>query len=160
MGKELEELKDYILSVFPNLKSDTNFKITSPSTPNYNCIAWACNYNDRWMSPPAISFAPLDSIIYWPPEAKQGDDIDCLIDAFKVKGYEICESWEHEDDYQKVALYVMKGTTKWSHAAREKRCGKWTSKLGQGNDIEHSTPFTIEGKCYGVVYCIMKRIFR
>lgn len=61
--------------------------------------------------------------------------MDCLIDAFKTKGYELFNSWEHEDGKQKVALYVKEGTRHWTHAARELRSGFWTSKLGQGNDI-------------------------
>jgi hypothetical protein len=159
MDKGTEALRAKIISVFPKLASDDNFDITSPQTPDYNCLAWACNYSDRWMQPPAITEPPFDSVVYWPPEAKQGLGIDCLIDAFKSKGYEVCESWEHEAGYQKVALYVKDGTTGWTHAAREKRNGFWTSKLGSGNDIQHGTPFTIEGKSYGVVYCIMKRVF-
>ena len=65
-----------------------------------------------------------------------------------------------EDKYQKVALYVKKDSKTWTHAARELRNGFWTSKLGQGYDIQHGTPFTIEGDSYGEVYCIMKRIFQ
>lgn len=158
MGEEVEKLKEGIISLFPKLKSDTDFKITSPATPNYNCLAWACNYSNRWMQPPAITLPPLDSVVYWPPGAKQGVGIDCLIDAFKVEGFIVCNNWQHEESFQKIALYVKNGT-EWSHAAREKRSGKWTSKLGSGNDIEHSNPYTIEGDFYGTVYCIMKRVF-
>lgn len=152
-------IEEKIKSCFPGLASDVNFKVTSPETPDYNCIAWACNYSDRWMQPPLCTEPPLDSVVYWPPKAKQGMDIDCLIDAFKTKGYELCTNWEHEKGFQKVALYVKKDSKRWTHASRELRNGFWTSKLGPSHDIQHGTPYTIEGNAYGVVYCIMKRVF-
>lgn len=160
MDKGTEKLIEQYYNVFPSLREDINFKITSPINNNYNCIAWACNYNDRWMQPPNGAYPFLDGVFYWPKEAKQGQEIDCLIDAFRKKDYELCDNWEHEDMYQKIALYVKKGTRIWTHAARELRNGFWTSKLGQGNDIQHSTPFSIEGEMYGEVIYFMKRIFK
>ena len=80
--------------------------------------------------------------------------------AFKEgKGYELCDNAEYEEGFQKIALYVKEGTTECTHAARQLTTGLWTSKLGQIEDIQHGTPYTIEGKCYGKVYCIMKRPF-
>ena len=46
MGEEAQ-----ITTLFPELKNDLDFKVTSPRTPNYNCIAWAYHHNDRWMWP-------------------------------------------------------------------------------------------------------------
>ena len=159
MDQSIEVLKRRWIRVFPGLGSDPHFKITSPATPDYNCIAWACNYNDRWMQPPSLTQPPFDSVVYWPNGVAQGMDVDCLVEAFKSKGYELCSDALHEDGFLKVALYTERGTRTWSHAARELRNGFWTSKLGQGNDIQHGTPFTIEGDAYGVVSCILKRSF-
>lgn len=159
MDKGTEILKKRLIGAFPGLASDPHFKITSPATPNYNCIAWACNYNDRWMQPPSITAPPFDSIVYWPDGVTQGLDVSCLIEAFKSKGYQLCDNAKHEDGFIKVALYTEKGTRNWTHAARELRSGYWTSKLGQGNDIQHGTPYTIEGNAYGIVFCIMKKVF-
>jgi hypothetical protein len=158
MGKivENEELKTYIIEIFPNLASDSQFKITSPANPDYNCLAWACHYDNRWMQPYPRSY---DGTHYWPDGAKKGDDIECLIDAYRKKGYELCENGIHEEGFQKIALYVAKGTTSWTHASRELLSGCWTSKLGQGNDIQHGTPYAIEGEKYGKVSCFMKRKF-
>lgn len=159
MGKEAE--LSQVIKDFPGLASDNDFDVTSPKTPDYNCIAWASNYNDRWMQPPnGVPY--LDGVTYWPDGATSGLDFNCLIEAFSVIGYEICSSWEHEEGYQKVALYEKNG--KWSHASRELMMkpyvGKWTSKLGRSYDIRHGTPFTIEGQTYGRVYCIMRRQFK
>lgn len=164
MGKEDQGLKETIKLYFPGLKEDEDFDITSPQTPDYNCLAWACNYSNRWMQPPISGNPELDAVVYWPPEAKQGLDISCLIEAFQAHGYQICDSWQHEVGYQKVALYKNPQSNEWTHAARElmngKDRGKWTSKLGEGNDIRHGNPYSIEGQYYGVVHCIMKREYR
>lgn len=153
-----------IIDAFPLLASDKDFKITSPENPNYNCIGWAYNYNNRWMQPPDGTKVFDGVSSYWPANICEDQDIDCLIDAFIAKGYSICSSWEHEKGYQKVALYTKIGTRLWTHASRELTqppvTGKWTSKLGAQNDIQHSNPYTIEGYIYGKVYCIMKREFK
>ncbi|MBR5018097.1 MAG: hypothetical protein IKX53_00490 [Bacteroidales bacterium] len=164
MGKENQGLKDAIIRAFPGLATDRDFAITSPKDSNYNCLAWACNYSNRWMQPPISGDPVLDAIVYWPPNAKQGSDVSCLVEAFEAHGYKVCDTWVHEPGFQKVALYKNPFTNEWTHAARElmngSDCGKWTSKLGEANDIRHGTPFSIEGGFYGVVHCIMKREYR
>ena len=149
-----------IIRFFPALKDDKHFRISSPENPDYNCIAWAYQLiDDRWMQPPSGMYIPkLDAITWWPNGVLAGMDISCLVDAFKKNSFEDCDSWEHEKGYIKVALYYDPTTNNWTHAARESRSGDhWMSKLGPKNDIEHSTPYTIEGDCYGKVYCILKR---
>jgi hypothetical protein len=54
-----------------------------------------------------------------------------------------------------VALYGTALT--YTHAARQLPTGKWTSKLGKGEDIEHDTPEDVAGGVYGDVMQIMKR---
>ncbi len=57
--------------------------------------------------------------------------------------------------YVKVALYGSGFTH--THAARQLPTGKWTSKLGKGEDIEHDTPGDVAGGVYGEVMEVMKR---
>ena len=160
MGQGTEQIKLLIQKSFPGLVNDEHFKLTSPLNYCYNCIAWAYNYNDRWMWPPnGLPTGYLDAVKYWPNE-NSSDDVSEFIKAFKEgKGYELCETADFEKGFQKIALYVKKGTTKCTHAARQLISGYWTSKLGPAQDIQHGSPFTIEGELYGVVYCIMKLKF-
>lgn len=151
MGKE-----DAIIAAFPGLSADPDFKITSPQTPDYNCIAWACNINNRWMWPKMPGYAWIDGYSYWPDGVENSEDVASFVRAFEQKGYSVCDSWNFENEYRKIALYVKPGTTECTHAARQLRNGKWTSKLGNLFDIQHGTPYTIEGVCYGVVYCFMR----
>jgi hypothetical protein len=45
----------------------------------------------------------------------------------------------------------------YTHAARQLPSGKWTSKLGKGEDIEHDSPYDVGGGVYGEVMQVMKR---
>jgi hypothetical protein len=164
MAKEIRNLsKEKIISLFPLLGFDTNFAITSDASASYNCIAWAFEETGVWMEPGAMWRTPqVDVTYFWPADAEESSEITGIINIFKQRGYNICETWEHEAGYEKVALYVRSWTTRFSHASREltvgDSCGVWTSKLGKGNDICHSSPYFLEGILYGEIYCIMKRI--
>lgn len=152
-------LKTNILKVFPGLNSDPNFNITSKVDVRYNCIAWAANYNDRWMWPPNYGQA-LDGVwYYWPDPLVIEPELSSFINAFEKLGYELCKSSEIESYFIKIAIYIDPITQKCTHAARQKRNGLWTSKLGRGNDISHSNPESICGKIYGDIACFMKKKF-
>ncbi len=56
--------------------------------------------------------------------------------------------------YEKLAIYAMADQPK--HAARQLPGGMWTSKLGQGIDIEHMLE-GLESELYGKVVKIMRR---
>ncbi len=43
------------------------------------------------------------------------------------------------------------------HAARQLANGRWTSKLGRAEDIEHQL-HDLEGEVYGTVALLMKRL--
>jgi hypothetical protein len=94
--------------------------------------------------------------VYWPIEAPPGESgIGILVQAFEALGYEICEEERLETDYEKVALYGY--GLYYTHAARQLPHGKWTSKLGKAEDIEHDTPDDVAGGVYGEVVEFMKR---
>ena len=82
--------------------------------------------------------------------------MDAFIECFKFFGYEVCDNCELESSYKKVALYAdVHGIP--THAARQLPNGKWTSKLGQSHDIEH----TLDGlfsDSYGCVAKLFKKI--
>lgn len=160
MGSRAEEIKKIVISAFPKLSKDKKFQITSCATPIYNCIAWAYNINNRWMWPNTGEYQFLDGVHYWPSNEILDCEVANFIEAFKLKGYELCENSDFEEGYRKIALYVTEGTTECTHAARQLSNGFWTSKLGPQNDIQHGTPESIENDDYGVVHCFMRREFK
>jgi hypothetical protein len=56
----------------------------------------------------------------------------------------------------KVAIYGS--GLMYTHAARQLPDGKWTSKLGKGEDIEHDSPDDVAGGVYGELAGVMKRL--
>jgi hypothetical protein len=135
-------------SVFPHL-TPFNHSITSPVSPDYNCIAWAAGETERWWWPVAGSFA------YWPPTIPLQETLDAFIKAFGSIGFTPCGNANIEQGHEKIALYVDENA-KPTHAARQLPNGRWTSKLGQGQDIEHELD-GLTGAVYGVVAQVLKR---
>jgi hypothetical protein len=134
---------------FPILLS-TGYHITSPSTTDYNCVAWAAEDNAAWWWPDAYGFG------YWPPQAIREETIDAFIDAYRLLGYQPCAGSEAEPGYDKVAIYVDGGGVP-THVARLLQSGYWTSKLGELQDIEHNTLEGLEGHLYGSVGQVLRR---
>jgi hypothetical protein len=135
---------------FPNLRGD-NHHVTSPQTNHYNCIAWAAGETfRRWW--PVVN----DWGWYWPPDIPRVDTVDAFVAAFAGLGYAPCDDSVLEAGYEKVALYVDLGGTP-THMARQLESGRWTSKLGRQEDIEHDTLSVLEGPAYGRVALYLRR---
>jgi hypothetical protein len=137
-----------IPSLFPRLRS-SGYKITSPATIGYNCIAWAADHSESWWWP------DLFHQYYWPPGIPRNESIDAFVALFESFGYEVCEKADHEKGFEKVAIYVG-SNAKVTHAARQLDSGVWTSKLGSLEDIEHVFD-GVSGSRYGSVAVIMRR---
>jgi hypothetical protein len=75
--------------------------------------------------------------------------------AFASLGYTICERDRLEPEYERIALFVDADGQP-THAAWQLPSGRWSSKLGKGEDIEHGL-HDLEGTLYGSVVRIMKR---
>jgi hypothetical protein len=132
---------------FPRLHAN-NHRVTSPATPDYNCVAWAAEDTQHWWQPGEFWNVPN-----W-PEIDVG--VGALEQAFSLLGYRDCgQDVGLEDGFTKIALYGS-GLT-YTHAARQLPTGKWTSKLGKGEDIEHDQPEDVAGGLYGEIAQIMKR---
>jgi len=141
--------EDEIEQCFPNLRRD-DFKITSPTDVNYNCIAWAGGDTKNWWQPSGAKY------YVWLRDDKS-ESLENYIENFKLLGYsEETESRDYEPEFEKVALYIDADGLP-SHAAKQKDNGFWTSKLGWSEDIEHRTLECLEGDDYGVVKVILKR---
>lgn len=119
--------------------------VTSKATDDYNCIAWAAGDDTQfWQHLPGYR---------WP--AKRTPMIESLVEVFESLGYEVCPSGSLENGYEKVVLYERNGM--WKHAAKQLPTGKWTSKLGFEEDVEHDAPDCLAGTMYGSVHCYMRR---
>jgi hypothetical protein len=55
----------------------TAYKLTSPKTRNYNCVAWAAGDDARWWWPSPVA--------YW-PVANVSETVAAFVDAFGTLG--------------------------------------------------------------------------
>jgi hypothetical protein len=133
---------------WPNL-TQTNYRITSPHTGNYNCLAWANQEADRWWSP-----LPEEDY-YWPEGVPREVSMAAFVKAYETLGFKICEHGELEADVEKLAIYATPDGRP-QHVARQLSNGLWTSKLGRLEDIEHELD-GLSGELYGTVQKFMGR---
>ena len=138
----------HLLQAFPGLRRG-HFRLTSPATPDYNCIAWAAGDDEQWWWPDE------EEEYYWPATVPRRETLDAFKLVYGQLGYEECATSNFEDGWQKVAIFVD-NIGKPTHAARQLESGIWTSKCGEGEDIEHELP-GLEGIWYGRAVCFMRR---
>jgi hypothetical protein len=92
---------------------------------------------------------------FWPDHVPRFNSVDALIKVYEGLGYEVCGNADLESDYEKVAVYG--DADGYTHAAKQLPDGKWTSKLGRAEDIEHFAIDGLVGKEYRQVRRILKR---
>ena len=119
---------DNLRRKLPNLPI-ASVTITSDATPEYNCVAWAVGENERWWE------AGMMPDSYWPAEALNTNDLRGWMEAFRSEGFEVSADSAHEVGFEKIAIYLQGGVP--THAARQLPNGRWTSKIGGLEDVEH-----------------------
>jgi hypothetical protein len=136
---------------FPNLKS-TGYRLTSKDTIDYNCVAYAAGDEENWWWP------DKQEQQYWPPNIPREETLEAFIQAYQSINYEICQDGCLEEGFQKIAIYTDSKKFP-THVALQLDNGKWTSKIGPNEDIEHNTLEGLYGDypAYGSVACFMKR---
>jgi hypothetical protein len=132
---------------FPQLVG-TAYAVTSPATYNYNCIAWAAGVTDGWWWPDPMGVSS------WPAGARREETVDAFVEVFQALGFVPAADDTLEPDTEKIALYAIGIVPK--HVARQLSNGRWTSKLGPLEDIEHTLDGLV-GAWYGSVARILKR---
>ncbi len=135
----------------PNL-TDNNHVVTSPYSRRYNCIGWAAGVDIQWWWPVGR--------YYWPPNVPREETVEAFVRAYATIGYIECDDGSLEADFEKVAIYAVQeagGGLTPTHAARQLLDGRWTSKLGPCEDIEHASPEDVNGPSYGDVVAYLKR---
>jgi|ERR1051326_100182 hypothetical protein len=155
MGEAIHEIENGnnmgLEDFFPNLSPD-NHRLTSNSTNDYNCIAWAVGVSDKWWDPYP------DASYFWPDGIPMDSSLETVCKVFETEGYVITDVEAVETGFEKIAVYGDKDG--FTHAARQLPNGKWTSKLGDWEDIEHDTLAALEGDFYGQAVKLMKRAKR
>lgn len=134
---------------FPNSYKDP-FKVKSPQTTDYNCIAWAVEIEDKdiWPEPRPYSSK------YWPDNIPFEETLEAFIQFYESFGFEVCNNGKFEKKYLKIAIFTKDGIPQ--HAARQLNESEWTSKLGHSYDVRHTLE-SMNGGEYGNVSQFMKK---
>jgi hypothetical protein len=127
---------------FPNLSLD-NFKFTSLQTDEYNCVAWVIDKDDDWIQ-------------FYYDNGNNDVRVSRYIEYFNSLGFTISNNPNLQEGVIKIAVY-SDDSNEFKHVARQLPNGKWTSKLGDWEDIEHETAEVLLGKSYGSRLTIMER---
>jgi hypothetical protein len=143
---------DPLLQVFPDL-SRSGYSFTSPPNRDYNCIAWAAGDIKNWWWP----VPPDVKEVFWPVGVTRAETLSAFQEAFASLGYIPCAAADLEQGFEKIALFANEQDVP-LHAARQLNTGRWTSKVGELEDIEHAL-HDMEGIVYGSVVVVMKRPF-
>ncbi|MES2649609.1 MAG: hypothetical protein V4717_22210 [Bacteroidota bacterium] len=152
MDDYYKSLKDFpqriINRQWPNLNS-SNHELTSPPTSTYNCVAWA-NGMDHIVVDLSLD-EDGEPLIY--------PDLSCwlYIEYYQKAGFELCDSHIYEQGYEKIALYENSQQT-FEHVALQRNEGVWLSKVGELEDIQHTTLEALQCvSYYGLPKWFMKR---
>jgi hypothetical protein len=133
--------------IFPQL-SGTGYRVTSPRARAYNCVAWALGRSDQWWQGGVPGYL-------WPSDIPTDGSVESYARLFERFGYTACPDSDAEDGYEKIAIFGIE--REFTHVARQLTNGKWTSKLGSLEDIEHEIVEALTGNEYGSVVMFLKR---
>jgi hypothetical protein len=141
---------EHVERLFPGLRGKA-WKITSLPESQYNCIAWSASDTAQWWWPGD----PADGY-YWPEGVEKAETLAAFIAAYALMGYAECVDSAQEPGYEKIALFATPDGIP-THAARQLPNGRWTSKLGRLEDIEHEL-LDVCGQIYGSVVKVVRRL--
>lgn len=132
-----------------------NYEVTSDVDPSYNCAAWVLHHSALWLDPTA-----QDPCV-WPEGLPRSDvSISNFERAYELHGYSRCEDGSPEPGFDKIVVYGWFG--EFQHVARQLEDGRWASKCGALEDVEHDRPEDLEGDAdrdegYGEIAFFMRR---
>ena len=133
--------------------NDGNCEVTSPPTPEYNCLAWTAGEDQQWWDP--------NPLYYWPEGVPREATLDAFEQIYGKLGFRRCADGAPEAGFEKIGIFARKSGARIvaTHAARLLPSGAWTSKLGPLEDITHQQIENVSGPVYGeVAFFMSKRI--
>ena len=140
-----------ILENWPNL-TISNARITSIDDRDYNCLAFVLGDSENFWWP------RKEEGIYWPTEYPYINSLPNIQKMLKEKfEFEKCDDEVYEEGFEKIVIYGEKVSYSPKHYALQLQNGKWKSKLGGLEDIEHDSIDALVGDFYGKPIAILKR---
>ena len=86
---------------YPNLIA-RGYRMTSKKNPDYNCVAWAADWDkSRWIDP----IQPPEPGVEWPDDLPRGYSVEHFMRIFSKIGYSPCDNPDLEQGFDKVAFW-------------------------------------------------------
>jgi len=151
----MKRLSFVLESRFPKLQA-AGYEVESKKDPHYNCIAWsAMRDQTRWWEPRA------EPGLYWPEGIATDYSMESFTAVFQELGYVVCDDGRLENGFEKVALFekavLSEEEIAFQHVSHQLPDGRWASKLGPDEDIEHNSLEALESDDYGAPSVFLKR---
>ena len=115
---------------------------------NYNCLAYAVGDLSNWWEPPKQAGR------YWPDGFPPDTTIRTVESIVAVFGFTVEIDPMSVPDTEAIAIYA--DGNDWTHFARFSN-GHWSSKLGEGHDVENIDIADLEGAMYGKIAKVLSR---
>ena len=133
---------------FPDLVEGVSFEFTSPVDPNYNCLAWALSYDNRYFD--------RGNGCYWPWEDASEESAEGWARVCEHHGFTVVSDCDTSFARGTEKIAILKDESGDLHAARQSATGRWKSKLGIGPDIDHSDLKSLKSS-YGEVVIVLQK---
>jgi hypothetical protein len=122
--------------------------ITSPETPQYNCVAWALGDTEHWWE--------ADEDYLWLDTSEFDNSLSTMQSFFHYFGFKPIDKPNFKNKIEKIALFSDDGIY-CTHVAKQLSTKIWTSKLGVSHDVTHTLAALEEG-IYGNVVMILQKM--
>ena len=147
---------------FPALNNN-NHHVTSDARDGQNCIDYAAGDDIHFWWPISKDDFPgrFPPPYFWPIDAPCEATLEAFVVAFMTVGFHTCDDGEDgclEDGTEKIAIFANRNEPTHAAVQSPRRNGKWRSKMGINEDIEHDLQVLV-GPLYGQVALFMKRSF-
>ena len=130
-----------MLESFPHV-TQANCRPTSDPTEAYNCVGWAAHSQLDYIWPDERQQ------FSWPEGLPREETVDCMKRFFALMKFSECGDGSLESGFEKIAIYADRHGVQ--HVARQLLpSGRWTSKMGEKLDVEHTTPEVLSDHVLG-----------
>lgn len=103
------------------------------ATTAYNCFAWAVGRTDIFLAPDPPPWPGV--VAYWPAGIPRDRSLEAFVECFATFDFALGERDHSGREFERIVLYGKADEPR--HAARQLADGRWSSKLGHLEIIEH-----------------------
>ncbi len=131
----------------------------SNPTRSYNCMGYVLGVLKWWQPQDNREGVVRNRRYFWPNGIPHDESINGYVQAARTEGFEVCDTGEWEDGYEKITLFFKSVDPEkpFTHATRLIAPNRAESKLGPDSDIPHAQDALDDLWFYGTGRVHMRR---